>query len=195
MKGIGKNIMFEIKFPIKNGHATHMPLLKYMFEDKKLINSGGLVIEIGCGEYSSLFFNYIQKNMNLKILSFENDMEWYRKIASKYETENYKFHCVKDWNQLIPDVFDDETFFDLIFIDHSPWESRIEKAIQFKDKAKYILIHDYDYYLGENDELNQKIVENFKYNCLYAHINPPTLLLSNFVEVGFDGIEWGEKYD
>lgn len=180
---------YELKYPIKNDYHTHLPLLKYLFEEAKLINRGSKILELGCGLGSSPFLKHVQSELDLEIFSFETDKGWYDKIQNYYSGEKYTFMHINDWNELKPEMFEG-VMFDFIFIDQSPWEARIVSALQFRNMCKFMAIHDYDYYIREKPDLHCNIQDNFKYRELYYNIHPPTLLLSNFVNVRFENIKW-----
>lgn len=180
---------FKLDLPISNDFFTHLPLLKHIFEKENVIPRGGKVLELGCGDGSSPFFKHVQAEMDLEIFTFENNLEWYQKQKEKHGSEKYTFNYIDNWDEVTPKSFNDEIF-DFVFIDQSPWEARIKSAITFKDHARYIAIHDYDYYMRELRDLNEKIEDNFKEKILYYDIHPPTLLISNIESINFNNILW-----
>lgn len=66
-----------------NAHATHVPVLVGL---ARLLNVER-VIEYGCGEYSTLtFFNRSAFPRLSKLLSLENDAEWFARMAERAAT-------------------------------------------------------------------------------------------------------------
>jgi len=179
---------YDLSLPIKNDYYTHLPLMKYLFEN--VITSGSKVLELGCGEGSSPFLKYVQEQLDLDVYSFETDAGWFNNIKNKYGSEKYKFSHIENWDEFGCHLFNDSDFFDLVFIDQSPWEARIEAALKLKDRSNYVVIHDYDYYIRKLNHLHKQIEENFKFIKYYDNIHPETILLSNFKDVEFDNIQW-----
>lgn len=180
---------FEIEFPMSNDYYTHLPLMKHLFQVAKVIKTGGSVLELGCGDGSSRFLKHVRDELDLSVTAFETDESWFNSMKEKYGDDKYTFIHINNWDEFTCDNLE-EDHYELVFIDQSPWEARIDTAIKLKDKANYIVIHDYDYYIRELPELHQIILDNFKHVKYYEDIHPETILLSNVKDVDFDDIKW-----
>lgn len=135
-----------------NQYATHQPLLLELLE-----NTSGNILELGCGDGSTLLFRQFLNNRTL--YSIESNKEWYDKY-SNLENENHKLLYIdapsddnedtgKYWTSFIETNLKNVQF-DIVFIDQSPWTARTHCLNYFKDKAKYIVVHDVDYFPRSN---------------------------------------------
>jgi hypothetical protein len=196
-----------------NGYATHQPLLSEVIK-----NTTGNILECGCGEGSTRYIQELIKNSSRKLYSLESDFEYYNKYnhenchyinAGNYDT----IETGNKWVQYIQNCFSDLEF-DVVFIDQSPWLSRKCVLDYFINKAKYIIIHDADYFpvnnifgkVNSKEKINEKIIYNCSFDDVsrnyfyytpplqyfFGNTGPPTLLLrgrNNLIEDS----EW-EKY-
>jgi len=166
---------------------------KYLIEElNKLDYSKPMVVlEFGTGDGSaSILQSFALKYPNLRIESFENDFGWYDKMANKYPADNYHFHHVDSWDKFFKNAeygyFDE--IYDLVFIDSSPWESRVQAIDAVRKKAKVIILHDYAYYnkevikdilsTGKDSFYGKKYGNNFIMEG-YHEIYPETLVMRN----------------
>lgn len=134
---------------VLNEYSTHRPILKKYIEI-----SNGNVLELGIGYGSTGFILDILKNTNRKLISIENDKKWIEKMKNLFPpSENHIYHYYTDYTTELNDIFTkySETF-GVVFLDSSPWMSRIAALNYFKDNKKtdYILIHDVDFYPKNN---------------------------------------------
>lgn len=161
---------------------THRPFLIRELNKLKSKNSVK-ILELGTGDGSSLILNEFAKSCdNFDIQAFETDYSWFCNMKEKYETDNYRFTHIFNWNSFLAGDFVE--FYDLIFIDQSPWEARMQSFEFFKNSAGVIILHDYDYF-------NKGVIEDIysvdeisvfgKYRELFElennfEILPPTLV-------------------
>jgi cellulose biosynthesis protein BcsQ len=145
------------------------------------------ILEFGVGDGSSFVFNeFASKNKNFNIKAFETDKSWFEETKSKYELDNYEFIHINDWNELlVQNKFKDE--YDLIFIDQSPWESRIKTLDLLINQSSILILHDYDFYnkgliedifdTGENSFFGKYLSENISVKGFFEQL-PPTLVFT-----------------
>jgi hypothetical protein len=186
-------------------YYTHQP---YLIEILK--QTTGDILECGCGDGSTLV---IKKYLNSrKLFSVESNHEWLDKYVH-LEDENHKLFHVNAtnedtnetgvvWTSFIEEKFKDHVF-EIVFIDSSPWTSRTHIFNYFKDKAKIIIIHDFDYFPNNNliGKTTQKtncdgfemiecdldnVINNYKlyyppYKFFAGNTGPPTLICSNLL--------------
>jgi len=128
-----------------NGYYTHRKFLE--IELLKLDYSKPVkCLEFGTGDGSALLFNSFAKtHKNMLVNSYDNDSLWVKKTTENYALDNYIFSHIDSWDSILTD----ESFkdvYDLVFVDQAPWEARIKTIELFLDKAKVIILHDYDYF-------------------------------------------------
>jgi hypothetical protein len=149
-----------------NQYTTHQPLLLELLK-----KTSGNILELGCGEGSTkVFKNFV--NNKRKLYSIESNKEWYDKY--KYlEDENHELMYInapsidneetgKIWTSYIDEKLKNIKF-EIVFIDQSPWTARTECLKYFIDKAKYIVVHDVDYFVMSN-KFGKKINEYKTYD-------------------------------
>ena len=134
-------------------YSTHQP---YLIEILK--NTSGNILECGCGNGSTILLNNLLKNSSRKLISLESNLEWLNKYT--YLTNDYhKLYHIEAGNDDVVETGNiwvdfikkaNLNNFEVIFIDSSPWYSRISCFEYYLNKAKIIIIHDFDYYLERN---------------------------------------------
>lgn len=136
-----------------NPFYTHQ---KYLTEELNRLDYSKpvIVLEFGTGDGSaSILQSFAHRYPNLRIESFETDLSWLQSTYSKYCTDNYHFNHVDSWESYLKESMFEEVY-DLVFVDQSPWEARIQTINTLKDKTKVFIVHDYDYYnKGVMDDL------------------------------------------
>lgn len=158
----------------ENPYATHIPVLVGL---PRLLNVRR-VLELGCGEYSTLTF--LDRNIfpNLEMLvSFENDPVWQKKIAALADNDlrvNLKL-VVGAISRAVFEI--DMQNFDLIFIDDSvTGEQRAEtirEVIKEVSKDQIVVIHDYESKLYR--QAARRALNHFRFGSL----NPNTGVVWN----------------
>lgn len=188
------------------GYYTHVPLLRYLIENK--LSEGSKILELGCGDGSSSLLSKYSKEKNIYVESYESDKDWFIKTKNKYENPNYIFNFIEKWNDLYSVVFKNKSInFDAVFVDQSGvteaknieskieknkviWEPRLISMDFFKDSSRFIVVHDYNYYPTHWLSQHERVKKLFKYWKLYEVLDPPTLLCSNLEQVEFTDIDW-----
>lgn len=137
-------------------YHTHQPVLYEM-----AMRTSKPIIEFGCGYGSTELLHEICKKEKRLLVSLDDDWEWLSKFAEKYKSDSewHKFIFVpgkpsptsdspQHWVDFM-NTFDQLLKlcnFDICFIDQHPWEARVETLKYMKDKAKFIIVHDCDYF-------------------------------------------------
>lgn len=193
-----------------NVYYTHLPFIN---EIVKYTN--GDILECGCGEGSTILLHQEIQNTNRKLVSLESNIEYFNKYSyladsshSLYYIEADNYDNVETGNKWV-DFIQNNIFnnFDVVFLDSSPWFSRKCCFDYFLNKAKIIIIHDFDYFpnnniigyttnvtlTNNNNKFQEKIecnldgiVQNFKLyyppDEFFAYkTGPPTLICSNIL--------------
>lgn len=148
-------------------YGTHQKYLK-----ECILKTSGNILEFGCGDYSTKFILDLIKDTNRKLISVENNLEWYLKISQTYlENENHKYIFTTNYQKTCEEL--KNQMYSVVFIDGSPWETRITALKNLKENAEYIIIHDADYFTRRG-LLNYHC--EFKNFTLHTELNPPTLV-------------------
>lgn len=122
-----------------NANGTHVPILSAL-----LTKTGGPVIELGTGHYSTPLLYYVAKTSGRLVLSVDTNKEWNDYFEMIFNSEHHKFYCTD--NRLISMEFNKSEWkdikWDVAFIDCGPDVDRVKCVDLFRNKSKYIIIHD-----------------------------------------------------
>ena len=170
-----------------NPFYTHQ---KYLRDELAKLNleQKSICLEFGTGDGSGCIINeFLEKNDNLSVYSFESNYEWFTSMAKKYKAKNYHFNFVYNWNDYLRrKSFED--IYDVVFVDQTPWEARIKTIDRLKHKTKTFILHDYDFFnKGIIEDIYSVSKGSFFHNTFgdffimenYHDILPPTLILRN----------------
>jgi hypothetical protein len=196
--------------------STHQPVLYAV--SKSTI---GPIIEFGCGHGSTDLLHEICQKEGRLLITLDDDYYWMNKFTQKYLGRGYnldnsgwhKFYYVpgknlKDLENPAHWVDFMENFdlltsvdFDVCFIDQSPWLARYETIKRMKNKARFVIVHDVDYFpmntiFGKTIKpIANKQAGEFDFSDVFSTFRvyfpnkpwpgdtgPPTLLGSNFDE-------------
>ena len=192
----------KIKFSHnENAHYTHQPVLYEIARTTE-----GPIIEFGCGYGSTDLLHEICKPTRRLLITLDDNLEWLSTFSKKYQEDAawHKFIFVsgkstedpsspQHWiNFLESSELLNTTEFALCFIDQSPWLGRFETMKHMKNRARFTIIHDCDYFPGSG--VFGKIASPFCYDFsdVFQHFKvyfplmpwpgvtgPPTLLGSD----------------
>lgn len=152
-----------IKMNFGKDWTTHMGVLV-----RVLLMSEGDVVELGAGPYSTPLLHWVCKDMNRRLITYENDLEYYS-FARQYRSKLHRIIFVNNWDEL-----DVKTHRGVVFIDHSPFVRRGVDAIRFKDSADYIVMHD-----SESGSIFIEAQPHFKYTYTWKECRPWVSVMSN----------------
>jgi len=194
-----------------NGYYTHQPIF---IEIMKFTN--GNILECGCGDGSTTMIKENIKNTNRKLVSLESNLNWLNKYTHLTDSSHELYHIdagnedtIETGNKWVEFINQKKlNDFDIVFLDSSPWLSRKCCFDYFLNKAKIIIIHDFDYfpihniigsvsikettyYKGKSQEKItcnlEGIVKNYKLfyppaEYFFDVTGPPTLVCSNIMD-------------
>ena len=129
-----------------NGMGSFKPFVNLLLENIDLKKD---IIEIGIGFNSTpLFINKVKELQNIKSYHFENDIEWFNKINTKYSSDKSNFIFFNKGN--LKEEFEkynvNENSYGLAFIDSNPWETRTFALNYLKETTDIVIVHDSDYF-------------------------------------------------
>jgi hypothetical protein len=151
------------------------------------------VLELGSGEYSTELIHNELLHKNIGIVTVDHDSKWLGKY--KYlSNANHRFvRCPV--NRMPSFLSADKTNWGLVFVDFGNWDVRSLAVLKYKDTADYVVVHDCDYFPGNNIERRKlfgtiessgkrNYSDTFKYWIEFLPVDankgtPPTLLGSN----------------
>src|SRR3990172_1807611 len=102
-----------MKFSVRYG--SHLPLLMRVMEI-----TTGPVLELGAGIFSTPVLHWLCTRDHRQLVSMDNDPRFF-KWAGGFANQYHKLELVDDW-----DKADIERAWDVVLVDHSPSERRVE---------------------------------------------------------------------
>jgi hypothetical protein len=153
--------------------TTHIGVLT-----KVLLASSGDVIETGSGLFSTPLLHWLCKDMNRRLISYENRPEFYN-FARQFQSRLHRIRFVANYNEI-----NINTHYGLVFIDNGddqPNERRGNIALLFKDFADYIVMHDTE----QNTYDYKGVWSHFKYTYTWKGCLPWVSVVSNFKELSW----------
>jgi len=192
-------------------YYTHQP---FFIEIIKFTN--GDILECGCGDGSTIMIKEQIKNTGRKLLSLESNLDWLNKYKHLADPFHELYHIkagsddtLENGNKWVDFIKHNKlNDFEIVFLDSSPWLSRKCCFDYYLNKAKIIIIHDFDYFSNNNiigsviskevkyynGKYQQKIncnldgiVKNYKLfyppdEYFPGSTGPPTLVCSNIMD-------------
>ena len=153
-------------FSLAKEKSTHNPMLI-----KTVLISGGPVLEIGAGIYSTPLLHWLCKLLGRNLVTYENNTE-HCQYAKMFVSRHHSIKLIDDWSKI-----DTKTHWGVVFMDHNPDSRRADDVISFKDRADYIVIHDTD---REDKYHMERAWPHFKYRYTWKDCRPWTTVVSNF---------------
>jgi hypothetical protein len=182
---------------------THQPFL-----DKYIRETTGDVIEFGAGDGSTGLIRKLLEGTGRKLVTVESSSEWLERMKSEFpENADHEYIFTSNWYDTIQTFPKDR--FDVVFIDQNPWIARKWTLDHFRNStAKYILIHDVDYF-PVNGVFGRRLGEfSFDFSDYFKHYNvyypekpwpyktgPPTLVGTNTDQPLFEESEILKSYN
>lgn len=168
---MGNQIEIPKEWHPVDDYSSHKPAL-YL----ALINSEGLVHELGSGLGSTPFLRKYCEDAGREFNSFDTNKEWAEKTGAT---------PVEDWSGNAW-----RKGCGLCFVDMAPGEFRREALGIMKRRASIIVIHDTEDYAQRVYEIVDAL-KSFRYRLdLHIPAHPSTTILSDYVDVG----AWKGKY-
>jgi hypothetical protein len=157
-----------------SSYATHRPVLEAFLSEYN-----ERVLELGCGPDSTP----IIVDRSKFSIGLEDNKGWFPTVKA-FEKPNHEIRFVTDWNEALKQC---EGFFDLVFVDCGVWQTRCDAIFFFKEQARITLLH--DSFVDHLKRCHFDVREHFKFRRNFYPVwppkdsHPPTIALSNFVDV------------
>ncbi len=155
-------------------YSTFLPMLL-----EALTRTKGDVLELGAGVFSTPLLHWICEKEKRNLLTVENDREWFKFTKQYLQTDLHKFLFVENWDAA-DELINKE--WDVVLVDHSPSNRRIEEIKKLANLAKFLIVHDSDPW-KDHQYLYSQIYHLFKYKFNFDKADHQTVVLSNFYPV------------
>lgn len=157
---------------LSKNYTTHNAVLV-----KTLLNSEGLVIELGGGIFSTPLLHWLCKMQNRELITYEQEPNYYA-FERQFQSRQHRIRFVDDWDKIpIP------KHAGVVFVDHHPPKRRMIETLRFKDVADFIVVHDTE---RESREYNlPEVFAQFKYRHDWKDCKPWTSVFSNLKDLSF----------
>ena len=150
-------------------YSSHLPVLL-----EAMKRTTGDVLELGPGVFSTPLLHWLCWKDKRNILTIESNKKWLRFCMQYYRTDFHKFFHTENYNDAPI-----EKEWDVVFVDHSPFDRRVVEIKRLANLAKYIVVHDSDKRKDRKHHLST-IYPLFKYRFDFTDVEPATTVLSNF---------------
>lgn len=134
-------------------NGTHAPFLKHLLGSLSEGETGLLIVEIGSGLFSTPLLadalsEKMSKSNHHRLISLENSNEWGVKVKALVE----RFEPVAEVRVEIPlepglrRLRKEVNQIDVLFVDSSPWESRVQALEVLEPISDVVVVHDVDFF-------------------------------------------------
>ena len=127
------------KFPVIKRWSSHIAILL-----RVVAKSTGTVIECGSGVGSTLSLHWVCMEKGVKLITYETNFKYFQ-FANQFRSKTHRIKLVDSWASLIPQRVG------VLFLDQAPGHARGLMAVQWKDMADYIVMHDTEPQEGRGD--------------------------------------------
>jgi hypothetical protein len=186
---------------IYDPYSTHQPVLY-----TALRHTGGPVIEFGCGHGSTPLLHRYCEARQRELWTLDSDRGWLDLFVGLQSRWHHFVH-VTSWVDALSDEKIVNRSWAVAFVDQSPWEARQLTIQAIRFTARFIVLHDCDYYPehnlfgvnmaplgGARNRGSRTYDDVFKYwrehfplePWPYERTGPPTLIGSNFEPCDWD---------
>ncbi len=145
--------------------GSHIPILCRVVD-----KTDGAILEMGTGAFSTAVLDVMCQRDHRQLVSLENDQAYYR-MARKYRSDYHTVRFIERW-----DFASIEVPWGVALVDHRPLQRRRVDIERLATWADVIVAHDSQRY--------DTGFERFRYWFNYTRCSPPTMLMSNTVDVG-----------
>lgn len=163
-----------------------------------LAETDGDVVELGCGDGSTVQLHDYCKLNQRNLFSFDTDLEWLNKYK-ECESLTHSFTLVNNWD-LVKNMCPNPS---VVLVDHAPGERRIEDVKIYANAAEVLVLHDTQPQPTAAGYEYEKIWDLFKYRVdltvpMNREVDPPdnrtwASMVSNKIDITkYKGLSFGE---
>jgi len=145
-------------------YATHLPLLAAC-----VANSGGPVLELGCGLYSTPVLHALC--LGRRLVSVESNAEWYERFKH-LNTDQHRVVLSKE----VPEL---PSPWSVVLVDQHPVKTRAPSILRLREKTTLFVCHDTEHRLYEYEP----VLSTFKYRVEWQRYAPWTSVVSDTIEL------------
>lgn len=149
-------------------YSTHLPVLDWAIK-----KTSGSVLEIGCGNSSTVFLHNECKNRRL--VTIETNEVWFQRFVN-LRTENHELFLKSSYDDF-RDIIMGESW-DVVLVDHAP-ALRRNVEINILHHCKYVVVHDFQ----DPCYMYNLSIPKYKYIYVYDTLFPNTAILSDFEKI------------
>jgi len=129
-------------------YSTHIKMLtKYLLP----CPNDSIIVETGCGAYSSIIMSEFAKYKNLKHLIYYSDKSWKEQIEPLLYSDYTSFIYVEDWTRWTPD----KNAYLYLHDSEENTKNRFKRIDSILPLCKYLVLHDSDMYRKLNCNINK----------------------------------------
>lgn len=140
---------------------------------KAVLNTGGAIVELGCGWYSTPILAQFAVCQRRHTLSCDNNKQWLA-IFEHFANPLHKLVHIEDWNNL--NAFP----CGLLFVDQAPGNFREHSINKFRQFADVMVLHDTE---NQIEYGYSNILGTFKYEHTDKTQPTWTTVVSNIIDV------------
>jgi hypothetical protein len=185
------------------GWCSHRPLLYLALELTK--NSNKPIVELGCGDGSTIQLNQYIQTDNRKLISFDTNQEWINKYihleSNKhqfvYKPDNFAYNQEsKEWYDKTPEIVDwltdvSKDGISVCLVDHACGERRHSDMKLIYNQCDFMVVHDSE--PAATGYMMDRVWGLFKYKLNIKRFGAWATIVSNTHDVTkFDGMKIGE---
>lgn len=164
----------------RSTYGSHMPILARIMDLTR-----GPVLELGMGLFSTPLLHTMCHLQQRELVSYDNDPVWFQE-NKKWESEYHKVHFVTETETTSgwENVYLEHIHWGVALVDHKPAKRRMAEMKRLANCANFLVVHDSEQ--GANKFFKYHwATPLYKYRYDYTNLVPNTMILSNYVDVGY----------
>jgi len=169
---------------LNGDYGTHLPLLVQAVSKQQT----GLVVELGCGVFSTPILHALCRQAGLMLYSLETDPEWCRQFTH-LAWQGHLFPELPAISKQAPQILWEpvwrqalatlgQTPLGVVFVDQAPAAARIWTMQQLRERTAVFVVHDTE---CQRDYEYEPTLSSFRYRKDYKRLTPWTSLVSDTV--------------
>jgi len=158
-----------------DNYATHVPVLVAAIELSPQLT--GRILELGCGNYSTMLLHNIAHYRGYDLLTFDNNGTWMKQFMG-VASDRHRLKLIDDWAA----VAEIDEPCDVAFADHGPASRRNTDIERLAENAGIVVVHDTEPGRGPG-RLEESVKPFYKYHYTCRRWKAWTSVCSNTIDV------------